>query len=334
MTDRPQAAGAEWQAAPAISVVVPAFNAARFLLACLDSVRSQTMGDWECLVVDDGSEDASAVLAEGVGDPRVRVLRQANAGVAAARNRGLSQARGEMVLFLDADDRLHASALERLASALRADVHAVASFGPFRKILADGSPYPGEKPLEAVRYPSGDVLEALLRENFIANGGHVLVRSAAARRAGGFDTRLRLSEDWEFWCRLALEGPFRYIGSDLEVMSFRIYATSTSGGLARDWENHRPALTAVLGNPAYPARLGVRRWRRLAREIEASHLWEAGRVNFTYRDFSRGRALMLASLRRAPTAKRLALFGLAQLSQALGRGVVSRLRFRDEDLAP
>lgn len=319
-------------AAPAVSVVVPAFNAAAFIVACLSSLIAQTMTDWECLVVDDGSQDASAALAEGLADFRIRVLRQANAGVAAARNRGLGQARGEAVLFLDADDLLEASALDRLARALRANLDAAASYGPFRKILADGSPYPGEKPLEALRYPSGDVLEAMLRENFIANGGHVLVRRAAATQAGGFDERLRLSEDWEFWCRLALQGPFLYIGSAREVMYFRVYANSTSGGLAREWAHHRPALAAVLGNAAYPARLGDRSWRALARQIEASHLWEAGRVNFTYRDFSRGRALMLASLGKAPRAKRVILFALAQLSQVLGRGLVSRLRFRNQDL--
>ena len=317
--------------APAISVVVPAFNAARFIDACLDSVAAQTFADWECIVVDDGSQDGSAERAEARRDDRFRVLRQTNAGVATARNRGLHAARGGAVLFLDADDLLHCSALERLIGGLVSDPAAVASYGPFRKILADGAAYPGEKPLAQLSYPSGDVLEAMLRENFLANGGHVLIRRVPALKAGGFDVRLRLSEDWEFWCRLALQGTFRYIGSSKEVLYFRIYVTSTSGGLARDWSNHVPAVTAVLSNSAYPERLGAERWRRIAAEIEASHLWEAGRVNFSYRQFPQARALMLSSLIKAPTPKRAALFALAQLSQLVGRGLVSRLRFRDED---
>ena len=102
----------------------------------------------------------------------------------------------------------------------------------FRKVLADGSPYPGEKPLGRVAYPSGDILEAMLQNNFLANGGHVLVRTEAARHVGGFDERLRLSEDWEFWCRLALEGPFAYIGAEPECLYLRVAPASASGGMA------------------------------------------------------------------------------------------------------
>lgn len=316
---------------PEVTVVVPAYNVAPFIGACLASLLAQSHAGWRCVVVDDGSGDGTAERVLEVADPRVTLRRRANGGVSRARNQGLAEAGSPYVMFLDGDDVLHPTALERLVRGLEQAPGAVAAFGALRKVLANGTPYPGEKPLAAVRYPDGDVLERMVRENFLANGGQVLVRAEAARRAGGFDPDLRLSEDWAFWCRLARLGPFRYIGAEAEVFSLRMSAGSASGALAADWSNHRPALERVLGDPELAARFTPGRWRRLSRQVRASHLWEAGRVNFTFRRFGPARRLMVSALLRDPRPKRLALFALAQLSQILGRALASRLRFRDED---
>jgi glycosyltransferase involved in cell wall biosynthesis len=101
---------------PRVSVIVPAFNAAPYIEDTIASVASQSLDDWELTVVDDGSTDGSAdIAADWAGrDARVRLMRQANRGVAAARNAGfaVSDAAAEYLLFLDADDCLEASALE------------------------------------------------------------------------------------------------------------------------------------------------------------------------------------------------------------------------------
>ncbi|MGI4800440.1 MAG: glycosyltransferase family 2 protein [Janthinobacterium lividum] len=316
---------------PAVSVVVPAYNVAGFIGPCLDSVLAQSLLAWECLVVDDGSRDDTAERVTRFTDPRIRLLRQANGGVSAARNAGLAAARGTAVMFLDGDDLLHPTALARLDAALRDHAGAVAAFGSFVKLLADGTPYPQQKPLAQHRYPSGDVLLPMIRENFLANGGHVLVRTDAAQRIGGFDVALRLSEDWEFWCRLAAQGTFQFIGPVPEVFSLRVRPGSASGPLAADWANHQHSLDAVLGNPELRRRFEHVVWQALGREVRASHMWEAGRVNFTIRRFPEARRLMLRSLRLAPRRKRLALFLLAQVSQVANRSLVSRLRFVDDD---
>src|SRR5579884_658579 len=86
-----------------VSVVLPCFNAARFLPAALDSALSQTYLPFEVILVDDGSTDDSVAIAESYG-PLVRVIRQTNQGESVARNRGLDAARGDLVAFLDADD--------------------------------------------------------------------------------------------------------------------------------------------------------------------------------------------------------------------------------------
>lgn len=105
---------------PAVSVIVPAYNAEEFIAQCLDSVLAQTLGDFELVCVDDGSADGTCALVEDRAqrDARVALVRQANAGPGAARNAGLDRARGRYVYCLDADDYLERSMLERCVQAL------------------------------------------------------------------------------------------------------------------------------------------------------------------------------------------------------------------------
>ena len=318
------------RAVPIVTVVVPAYNVAPFVDECLDSVLAQRFSNWECWVVDDGSVDATAAQILARTDRRIRLIRQANAGVSAARNAGLAKAHGRYAMFLDGDDRLHPLALERLVAALDRHPEAAAAFGTFVKVLADGSLFPEQKSLARHRYPTGDVLARMVEENFLANGGHVLLRTAAAREVGGFDISLRLSEDWEFWCRLAAFGEFFFIGTEPEVFYLRVHAAS-SAAVAANWAEHQASLEAVLDNPALRGRFSAAAWLRLARRVRASHMWEAGRVNFTTRRFAAARRLMLRSLLLHPRAKRIALFLLAQASQVLNRPLVSRLRFINDD---
>jgi len=317
---------------PEITVIVPAYNVADFILPCLASVTSQTYRRWRCIVVDDGSKDDTAARIRSLDDPRITLVQQTNAGVSAARNNGLAMATGEAVMFLDGDDVLNPTALARLAETLDARPKAVAAFGTFLKILPGGAPYPGQKPLAQHRYPDGDVLEEMLRGNFLANGGHVLIRTDAARALGGFDARIRLSEDWEFWCRLATRGDFAFIGNEPEVFSLRVRPGSSSGGLSVDWANHQPCLEAIANNPDIRARFDSQQWKRLTRSMRASGMWEAGRVNFTMRRFAPARRLMLGALALEPTPRRIVMLAAAAFQRVTNRPLLSRLRYRDSDL--
>ena len=120
-----------------VSVITPAYNVAAFVGTAVGSVCAQTHSDWSMIVVDDGSTDGTAAAVHAWADPRVRLICQDNAGVSAARNRGLSELDGDAVLFLDADDWLAPDALARLVQALRTDV--VAAYGPYAFVTEDGA---------------------------------------------------------------------------------------------------------------------------------------------------------------------------------------------------
>lgn len=106
---------------PLVSVIVPAYNASEFLEQCLDSVAMQSLDDFEVLIVDDGSEDSTASIADSFQhmDERFHLIRQENGGVSSARNTGLEHAKGRFVTFVDADDALHPRALASMYGAMR-----------------------------------------------------------------------------------------------------------------------------------------------------------------------------------------------------------------------
>lgn len=109
--------------APVVSVIIPVFNIAQYLPQCLDSLLAQSFRDYEVLCVDDASEDGSDGLIERYAqqDSRIRLVRQPHAGVSAARNLGISQARGEYILFFDGDDWAEPEMLSQLVTAAEAD---------------------------------------------------------------------------------------------------------------------------------------------------------------------------------------------------------------------
>ena len=186
---------------PEISVIIPAYNASRTVGAAVDSVLAQTFADLDLIVVDDGSQDDTASVVSERDDPRLKLIRTPNGGVAAARNRGLDATDGSYVAFLDADDAWRPTKLERQHAAI---VHRpeIGLCFPSARLVDDGLRPFGTDPA----VDRADYTEALLLEgNIVAGGGSsVLARTSLVGRAGGFDPQLSQVADWDMWLRMSL----------------------------------------------------------------------------------------------------------------------------------
>lgn len=242
---------------PTVSVVIPAYNAERHLAECLDSVLGQR-GPFtlEVIVVDDGSRDASAAIAEGT--PGVRCLRQANAGPSAARNAGIRAATGDHVAFLDADDLWPSGKLAPQVAALEDDPALGLVFGDCRQ-------FSGEQWFARTEFQSSglgpaawgrgprlpDAYARLVRSGFITTGS-VVARRSALLEAGGFAEDLRLAEDLDLWLRIARRHPIGWCAH--ECLHRRRHDSNISGdgeamALAYLEVLRRHAGTWQLGDP-------------------------------------------------------------------------------------
>jgi len=288
-----------------IAVIIPAYNVAPYLRDAMVSVLRQTHPDWSMVVVDDGSTDATASLAAAIRDPRISLIRQNNAGVSVARNRGIAAAAGDACLFLDADDWLAPNALATLAAALGACPHANVASGSYARVSPDG------RARVAPRPPQGDLLRHLLVRNLFANGGHLLIRRSAIDAAGWFRADLRYGEDWEYWTRLAAEGTFVTAVSRAPVLFVRERPGSACLRMATDPESFVPALDAIFANPALPERIGATRLAALRRRAEAEAAWVIGRELIRHGRRRDGRRWLARSLWRAPAPKRFLLAALS-----------------------
>lgn len=205
---------------PLVSIIIPLYNKADQIAHTLECAHSQSFQDWEAIVVDDGSTDGSAEEVRKFADPRIRMVHQKNAGVSAARNRGVAEARGEYVAFLDADDEWKPEYLTAMMELAR----------QYPECAVLGSNY-------EFRNPDGEVSQTILnRLPFDEKGGvlinyfevascshpplwtsAVVVRTTAIREIGGFPTGIRSGEDLLTWARLVLRNKTAYSMTPLAI---------------------------------------------------------------------------------------------------------------------
>jgi hypothetical protein len=303
--------------APLISVLMPAWNVAPFIGEAIVSVLRQTLSNFELLVVDDGSADGTAAIVASMSDVRLQLLRQPHRGIPAARNLAMAEARGQALLFLDAYDQLSPDALARLARALWRNPAASAAAAPYAFMPATLRPDEPLPPARRPRFAAGDMLEHLLVENLFANGGHVLLRREAALAAGEFRTDLPFAEDWEYWVRIALQGPLALAEGSAPALLVRQHRGSSRHAMVPDARSFAPVMQAIFGNPALAARLGEARLAALRQRAEAENDWIIGRELLRHGRRMPGLARLCASLRAAPSPKRAALYAAAHAAPLL-----------------
>jgi glycosyltransferase involved in cell wall biosynthesis len=263
---------------PAVSVVVPTYNAAKYLPDAVQSVLSQSFADAEVIVVDDGSTDDTAAVMSRFGSP-VQCVRQENRGVAEARNRGLKHSRGRYVAFLDADDTWLPNKLERQLQALAGGLGQRACYSAYTICNEALEPLAVQRSLR-----SGSALEdLLLRGNVIGNICTVLCERALFTGVGGFDADLSQCADWDMWIRLAPVTEFLYL--DEPLVNYRQHGASMSRRPDLLERDSLRVLEKGFGLPTVPAAVRTRRRAAYGRNymVLAGTYFHARR----YRDFIR-----------------------------------------------
>ena len=222
---------------PRVSVIVPCYNYGHFLADALDSVAAQTFGEWECIVVDDGSTDTTPEVARRYveRDSRFRYVRQENRGLPAARNTGLRETSAAYVQLLDADDRLAPRKLEIHVGHLDAHpevdiVYSLVTY--FRSDAPDRVQYSMygrlSRPLWSNVTSNAEARARLEFFNILAPLAPV-VRRSIFERAGVFNEAVRACEDWDFWLRCAIAGcEFRYLEANASLAALRTHSSSMS----------------------------------------------------------------------------------------------------------
>ncbi len=226
-SDAPAGAGT----APRVSIIVPAYNGARLIGPTLDSIQAQTFVNWELVVYDDGSTDATFEVARSRDDPRIKVIRGSNAGVAAARNRGfaLTDPRSAFVIFLDHDDVWEPEALELLVGLLDSHPEYGSAHSLARCIDVDGRLVVGDdlelwmRKREVLR--NGRIVTlaphepttfaALAFQNWVVTPGTQLIRRDVVERVGGFDAETTPADDWDMAIRVSRVGDIGCVGHAL-----------------------------------------------------------------------------------------------------------------------
>jgi cellulose synthase/poly-beta-1,6-N-acetylglucosamine synthase-like glycosyltransferase len=205
-----------------VSVIVPTRNRKDLLSIALRTALDQRDVDLDVIVVDDASTDGTADVVRAVADPRVRVISQSTReGVSAARNRGIAEATGAWIAFLDDDDLWSPDKLTRQLEA--------ATRGPRAWVYGgDVNVDRHLRVLTALPPPTPEhVMRSLPRYNPVPTGAsNVVVRADALRRVGGFDPGLRRTEDWDLWIRLARLGPPGVVNAPL--VAYRFHAANVA----------------------------------------------------------------------------------------------------------
>lgn len=284
---------------PVVSIVMPLFNARPWLEETLASVQAQTLGDWELIVVDDGSSDDGPALVQGAAgrDPRIRLIRQSNAGPAAARNRGARKARGAWIAFLDSDDLLPP---DRLASDW-----AALSEHPGSRAVAGSTEWFGEdgRVLHTCLL-DGDVEVNRWRHAFysVFYFCALLVHREAFQGCGAFseDRSVSHAEDYDFTLRLL----------DREEVAQR-------GGVAVRIRRHAANRSVLAGEKVIAQSVEVvrRRWNeRLPEKVSTETMtrlfrfWRMEPAVFALEEFQQliagHGAFAAAHVRRRPAAER------------------------------
>lgn len=225
---------------PTVSVILPTYNRAHLICRAIQSILAQTFGDFELIVVDDGSTDNTEEIVKNFNDKRIKYIKcKENKGASTARNTGIKASKGEYIAFQDSDDEWLQEKLEKQVEIL---LHSppevgVAYTGIFR-IEDDKKIY---IPAGCFTLKEGKIHSELLKENFVGTPA-VLIKKQCFERIRYFDEKLPALEDWELWIEISKYYEFRYINKPL------VYSYYTPSSVNVNQNNALKALQMILIN--------------------------------------------------------------------------------------
>lgn len=218
---------------PFISVAVPLYNKERYVKRAIDSILAQSLTDFEVVVIDDGSTDDSANVVAGIDDKRVRLIRQENGGEGAARNRGICEAKGDLVAMLDADDAWHPNFLQAIAD-LYASYPDAGIFATGYKTIYSND-FVVETTLNRSVFAGNtsglvtDYFQFARTGNFVWSSAQAIPK-AVYQRIGLFVENEPMGPDLDMWGRIALQYPVAY-----DVRTLAYYHNDATGRVVTQW---------------------------------------------------------------------------------------------------
>jgi glycosyltransferase involved in cell wall biosynthesis len=247
---------------PRVSVIVPAYNAARFLPFSIESVIRQTYGQWELIVVDDGSTDETRELvgsySQSLGE-KLKYVYQSNRGLPAARNTGIRNATGDLIALLDADDIWLPNRLDRSVAVMDGNPEVGLVHGRFEKVDVQGIPIPHLRPTFPLKILSGNISDHIYTRGVNLGCPTITFRKACVDQVGWFDETMRATEDRDLWFRIARS--YRVAFIDEVIAHYRVTPGSMSSDTTRmfTWQK-------FFVDKYYKARVcgPVSRWRAMA----------------------------------------------------------------------
>lgn len=214
---------------PAVSIIMPAYNAEKMIAESIQSVVNQTYTDWELIVINDGSNDNTSTIVSMYNDPRIILLEQQNSGVAEARNNGIRNAHGKMIAFLDSDDLWLATKLEKFMSY-------VEKYN-FTGLMYSKMRYFNENPEKSLPYNPWEAFHEsnpyyhLLLVDYIPTLT-VMVNKKIFDDIGLFDKNFFGTEDWDMWLRIIKKHPIAFIDEELSLYR------NHENGISKKYERH------------------------------------------------------------------------------------------------
>jgi len=302
-----------------IHIVVPAYNAEKYLSATLESVLAQTVIDWQLVVVNDGSKDRTPEIGNDFArrDSRITLVSQQNGGIGMARNRGIEELTDECeyVIFLDSDDVWEPDALEVLLTTLKAAPEAGGAHGSLRLIDHNGELFrPGSmesfirtrvalrgRKLVPVPLTCPTDFETLVVRNWIITPGMLLLRTDALKQTEGFDQAMTGAEDWEVWLDIARRQPLAFV--DHVVLNYRIHP----GNATKNSRMMRNAERKMLHKNAYSTRNTPEQTRVMKIGYRAMQFYYVKHKLRSSRYFLQRRSYKMAAMELARAGRRLYL---------------------------